>query len=98
MATMTLYRGAAATSSTTLYTSPASCAIAVENILVTNTATSAATYTLNFAGVAFASAVSIPANTTHYIDLNQVLYNAETITGLASATSVNFHISGSDVL
>ena len=98
MATMTLYRGAAATSSTTLYTSPASCAIAVENLAVTNTATSSATYTLNLAGVAIASAVSIPANTTHYIDLSQVLYNAETITGLASATSVNFHISGSDVL
>lgn len=98
MATMTLYRGAAATSSTTLYTSPASCAIAVENIVVTNTATSAATYTLSLGGVALASATSIPANTTHYIDLSQILYNAETITGLASAITVNFAIAGSDVL
>ena len=98
MATMTLYRGAAATSSTTLYTSPNSCAIEIENVVVTNTATSSATYTLNFGGVAIASAVSIPANTTHYIDLSQVLYDTQTITGLASATSVNFHISGSDVL
>lgn len=98
MATMTLFRGAATTTSATLYTSPASVAIEVENVVVTNAATTAATYTLNFATVPFASVTSIPANSTHYIDLTQVLYNGETITGLASTTSVNFHISGSDVL
>lgn len=98
MATMTLFRGSASTGSTTLYTAPQFTAISVENIVVTNTATSAATYTLNLAGTAIQSTTSIPANSTHYIDLNQVLYNGETITGLASAITVNFHISGSDVL
>lgn len=99
MATNTLFRGAASTTANTLlYTSPTFTAIQVENIAVTNTASSAATYTLNLAGVALASGTSIPANSTHYIDLSQVLYNGETITGSASATTVNFHIAGSDVL
>jgi hypothetical protein len=39
----------------------------------------------------------IAANSTVYIDLKQVLATTNTITGLASATSVNFHISGVEI-
>lgn len=103
MATTTkvLYRGAAATSNTTLYTAPnTSTTVVVSNIAVTNTAATAATFTLNIDGVAIQSGSSVAANTTAYIDLKQVLpanNPAKTISGSASATTVNFHISGVEI-
>jgi hypothetical protein len=39
----------------------------------------------------------LPANSTQFIDLDQVIYNGETITGSASTTAVDFHISGSEI-
>jgi hypothetical protein len=99
MATLTkvLARTAAATSSTTLYTVPASTTTVVSNIAVTNTAGSAGTFTLALNSVALHTTTAIAANTTVYIDLKQVLTAAQTITGLASATTINFHISGVEV-
>jgi hypothetical protein len=99
MATTTkvLARTAAATSSTTLYTVPASTTTVVSNIAVTNTAGSAGTFTLALNSVALHTTTAIAANTTVYIDLKQVLTAAQTITGLASATTINFHISGVEV-
>lgn len=99
MATTTkvLFRGAASTSSTTLYTVPSATTAVVSNIAVTNTAASSATFTLNLNGVAIQSGSSVAANTTAYIDLKQVLNTTQTITGLASATTVNFHISGVEI-
>ena len=103
MATTTkvLYRGAAATSNTTLYTAPnTSTTVVISNIAVVNTAASSATATINIDGVAVLSAVSVAANTTAFIDLKQVLpanNPAKTISGSASATTVNFHISGVEI-
>ena len=99
MATTTkvLFRGAASTSSTTLYTVPASTTTVVSNIAVTNTAATSATFTINLDGVALQSGSSVAANTTAYIDLKQVLATTKTITGLASATTVTFHISGVEI-
>ena len=94
---ITLYRGAAATSNTTLYTSPSGVAVSVTNIAITNTTASAATATVNLATVALVSSVSVAANTTLFIDLEQIVYNGETITGSASTTGVNFHIAGYEV-
>jgi hypothetical protein len=94
---ITLYRGAAATSNTTLYTSPSSIAVAVTNIAIVNDTTSAATATINLATIPLVSSMSIPANSTQFIDLDQVIYNGETITGSASTTAVDFHIAGSEI-
>jgi hypothetical protein len=94
---ITLYRGAAATSNTTLYTSPSSIAVAVTNIAVVNDTTSAATATINLATIPLLSSISIPANSTQFIDLEQIIYNGETITGSASTTAVDFHIAGYEV-
>lgn len=104
MATTTkvFYRGAAATSNTTLYTAPTTGTTAViTNIAITNTAGSSATSTINIDGVAVLSGTSIAANTTVFIDLKQVLpaaNPAKTISGSASATTVNFHISGVEIV
>lgn len=92
-----LFRGAASTGSTTLYTVPAATTTVITNVIVTNTAASTATFTLNLNGVAVASGVSLAANSITAIDLKQVLAATNTITGLASATSVNFHISGVEI-
>lgn len=97
-----LYRGAAATSNTTLYTVPnSSTTTVVTNIAITNTAASSATATVNIDSVAVLSGVSVAANTTTFVDLKQVIpANAtpKTVSGSASATTVNFHISGVEIV
>ena len=95
---MALYRGAAATSNTTLYTVPASTTAIVSNIVVANTAASSATFTLKLDGVDLLSGVSIAANTTAMFDVKQTLATTKVIAGSASATTVNFHISGVEVV
>lgn len=100
MATTTkaLFRGAATTTtSTTLYTVPASTTAIITNIAVTNTAGTSGTFTISLDDVAIHSATTIAANTTVYIDLKQVLATTKIIKGGASATSINFHISGIEV-
>jgi len=94
MATTTkaLARTAAALTSTTLYTVPSATTTVVTNIGVTNTAGSAGTFTINLNGVALHTTTAVAANSTVYIDLKQVLSATQTITGLASATTINFHI------
>jgi hypothetical protein len=92
-----LTRAAAATSSTTLYTVPASTTTVVTNIVVTNTSASAQTFTMTFNGVSMFTTTAIAANSTAMFDLKQVLNTTQVIAGLASATSVNFHISGVEV-
>ena len=93
--TSVLFRGAATTSvGTTLYTVPASTTTVVTNIVATNTSASSQTFTLALNGTALATTVAIAANSSSFIDLKQVLATTNTITGGASATSVNFHISG----
>jgi hypothetical protein len=94
---ITLYRGAAATSNTTLYTSPSNIAVAITNIAIVNDTSSAATATINLATIPLVSSISLPANSTQFIDLEQIIYNGETITGSASTTAVDFHIAGYEV-
>jgi len=93
------FRGAATTTTTTvLATVPASTTWIVTNIAIANTAASAGTFTLGMgtagANTSIATTSTVPANSTIYIDLKQVLVTTNTITGGASATTVSFHISG----
>ena len=97
-----LFRGAATTTTTTtLYTVPnSSTTTVVTNVAVTNTAASAGTFTLTIDSVDIFTTASIAANTTVLLDLKQVIpANAtpKTIKGGASATTVNFHISGVEI-
>jgi hypothetical protein len=93
-----LARTAAATSSTTLYTVPASTTTIVTNIVVTNTASASATFTITLDGVALVSGASLAANSSAFFDLKQTLATTKIIAGLASATTVNFHISGVEIV
>ena len=92
-----LARTAAATSSTTLYTTPSGTTAVVTNIVICNPTTSAVTATIQLNDVDLLGSVSIAANTTFSFDLKQVLPATETIKGLASSTSVDFHISGVEI-
>ena len=93
-----LFRGAAATTSTTLYTTPATATAVVTNIGVTNTTTSAVTASILLDDVAILSGVSVDAKTSIFIDLKQVVDASDTIKGSASTTAVNFHISGVEII
>jgi hypothetical protein len=92
-----LVRTAAATSSGTLYTVPALTTTVVTNIVVTNSAATAATFTLTFDGVDIFTTTAIAANSTAMFDIKQVLAAAKVIAGFASAVTVKFHISGMEI-
>lgn len=96
-----LYRGAAATSTATLYTVPTtSTTTVVTNIAVNNAAASAATFTLTLDGIDIFTTTAIAANSTAFFDVKQVLAANATpkiIAGFASATTVKFHISGVEI-
>ena len=94
---ITLFRGAASTSNTTLYASPAGVAVAVTNIAIANDSASAVTATINLATFPLLGGISVAANSTQFVDLEQIVYNGETITGSASTTTVDFHIAGYEV-
>ena len=99
MATTTkaLARTAAATSSTTLYTVPSATTAVITNIVVTNTAGASGTFTLLLDDVSIATTVTVGAYDSTIIDMKQVLAATKTIKGLASATTINFHISGVEI-
>jgi hypothetical protein len=92
-----LFRGAASTSSTTLYTVPASTTTVVTDIVITNTDSSSGTYELLLNDVVLAKTVTVGANDSTIIQLKQPLIATETIKGLASAVTINFHISGVEI-
>ena len=95
-----MFRGAASTSSTTLYTAPSTAGnrAVITSIVVANTSSSNATYSLSVGGTSIATTVVIAGNDSAILgDIKIVMENSETITGLASATSVNFIISGIEI-
>lgn len=91
------YRGAAATSSATLYTVPASTTAIINTIVVVNSAATNATYTLLLDDVPLSTTVVVPANDSAILEIKQTLATAKTIKGFASATTVAFHISGIEI-
>ena len=99
MATVTkaLFRGAASTSSTTLYTVPSATTTVITNIVVTNTAASSGTFNLLLDDVSIGTTVTVGSNDSTVIELKQVLATTKTIKGFASATTINFHISGVEI-
>jgi hypothetical protein len=100
MATTTkaLARTAATTNTgTTLYTTPAGSSAVVTNIVVSNTAGSSSTVTIGLNGVNLIPTTSIAANTVAMFDIKQVIAATQTITGGASTTAVNIHISGVEI-
>jgi hypothetical protein len=92
-----LFRGAASTSSTTLYTTPSATTTVVTDIIISNTAAASGTYELLLNDVVLAKTIVVGANDSTIIQLKQPLIATQTIKGLASATTINFHISGVEI-
>jgi hypothetical protein len=93
-----LFRGAATTTvGTTLYTVPSSTTAVVTSIIVTNTSATTGTFTMALGGTNLATQIAVGGNDSTVIDLKQTLTAAQTITGGASATTINFHISGVEI-
>jgi hypothetical protein len=93
-----LFRGAATTNTATvLYTVPAATNTVVTNVIAANTSNAAQTFTLALDGVNFATTVTVGAYDSTVIDLKQTISATKTISGGASATSINFHISGVEI-
>jgi len=92
-----LARTAAATSTTTLYTTPAATTAVVTNIVICNPTASAVTASLLLNGIDLLGSVPVAANSSAFFDLKQVLNATQTISGSASSTSVDFHISGVEI-
>ena len=92
-----LARTAAATSSTTLYTTPAGSTAVVTNIVICNPTTSAVTASMTIDSLDLLGSVSIAANTTAFFDLKQVVPDGDIIAGSASTTAVDLHISGVEI-
>ena len=92
-----LFRGAASTSNTTLYTVPSATTAVVTNIVIANPTAAAITATLLLNDVELVGAISVAANSSAFFDLKQVLSATQTIKGSASSTSADFHISGVEI-
>jgi hypothetical protein len=93
-----LFRGAATTTTTTtLYTVPASTTTVVTDIVVTNTAGVSGSFTMSLDDVSIATTVTVGAYDSTVIPIKQVLATTKTIKGGASATTINFHISGVEI-
>ena len=92
-----LARGAFATSNANLYIVPASTTAIITNIAITNTAGTSATFNLALNGTSLHTSAAIAANSTVYIDLKQVVGATQGVAGYASATTVNYHISGVEI-
>lgn len=92
-----LARTAAATTSTTLYTTPAGTTAVITNIVICNPSTAAVTASILLNDIDLLGSVALAANSSAFFDLKQVLPATQTIKGSASSTAVDFHISGVEI-
>jgi len=86
------YRGAAATSSTTLYTAPSKAVLT--DIVVSNTSSDQQYVTITVDGINLVPAVPISANSVINFQFRTVIATTKIIAGFATSTGVKFHISG----
>jgi hypothetical protein len=70
----------------------------VTDIVVTNTAGASGNFTMSLDDIKIAEQVTVAANDSTVIQIKQVLTAAKTIKGGASATTINFHISGVEIV
>ena len=88
------YRGAAATSSATLYTVPSSTTSVLTDIVISNTSSNQQYVTMTVDGVNILPAVPISANTVINLQPKTVMATTKILAGFATSVDVKFHISG----
>ena len=94
------YRGAAATSSGTLYTSPntSGAKAVLTDIVISNTSSSQQYVTMTVDGINILPAVSVSANTVINLQPKTVLDQNKILAGFATSADVKFHISGVEIV
>jgi hypothetical protein len=70
----------------------------VTNIVICNPTTAAVTASMTINSVDLLGSVSIAANSVFGFDLKQVVPATQIIAGSASSTSVDFHLSGVEIV
>jgi hypothetical protein len=94
----TLYKGTLNTTSTTLYTVPASTTTIVKEIILCNKTATDTTATITFDGGSIIAGKVVPKNDTYVVELHSVLAAGKIIAGLAGAASaIDVYISGIEV-
>jgi len=91
------FRGAASTSSTTLYTPSVTIAVITDIMIVNADPTSTQTATITLDGVTLIPAVSLDPNSVVNFQPRQPLSTGKNLAGLASSTNVKFHIAGVEI-
>ena len=86
------YRGAAATSSATLYT--ATTKAVLTDIVVSNTSADQQYVTITVDGINLVPAVPISANSVINFQFKTVMATTKIIAGFATSTAVKMHLSG----
>lgn len=92
-----LFRGAASTDSTTLYTTPAGTKALVTSFVVTNTGTSDVTYSVTMNGVNVAKNASVSGRDSIIIEFKQLLDAGQVLAASAASTDVNFSVTGLEI-
>ena len=96
-----LYRGAtpvvSPTSASTVYTVPSSTTTLITNIVVSNSDTTARTYSIFLNNVGLAVESIVPARDSVIIDAKQVIVATNTLRLVASNAAVSFHVTGLEI-
>jgi len=89
-----LARAAAVSGSNSLIFSGTGNPTIITNMVVANSGTTTSAFTLSISGIPFLGGVTIPANSSVFFDLKQVVPSGTTISGFATTSGVFYHISG----
>ena len=92
-----LFRGAASTDSTTLYTVPADTKALVTSFVVTNTSMVDAKYTITMNGVDVAKDTTVAGSDSIIIEFKQLLDAGQVLAASAASTDVNFSVTGLEI-
>jgi hypothetical protein len=88
------FRGAAGTSTATLYTVPSSTTSVLTDIVISNTSSNQQYVTMTVDGINILPAVPISANTVINLQPKTVMATTKILAGFATSADVKFHISG----
>jgi hypothetical protein len=92
-----LFRGAASTESTTLYTTPAGTKSLVTSFIVANTSATDVKYTITMNGVDVAKDTIVAGPDTIIIEFKQLLDAGQSLAAYAESTAVNFSVTGLEI-
>ena len=89
-----LARAAAVSGTNTLIFTGVGSPTIITNVVIANSGTTSAAFTMTISGIPILGAVTIPANSSAFFDLKQVVNSGTTVSGFATTSSISYHISG----